>query len=105
MADRDIVLNTCLKEISTYQIIITDKLHMMIFCYLTKTPCITLSNYNYKIVGVYQWIKDCSYIKHIDKLDQLDETIEYLTSMSKEDRYSVTIDDKFDDLVKLIESV
>ena len=30
----------------------------MIFATITNTPCIVFSNYNYKVEGVYQWIKN-----------------------------------------------
>lgn len=47
-----------LKEFATSKIVITDRLHGMIFATITNTPCIVFSNYNYKVEGVYQWIKN-----------------------------------------------
>ena len=46
--------------------VITDRLHGMIFAFITGTPCIVLPNNNYKIEGCYRWIKDCGYIHFID---------------------------------------
>lgn len=52
------------------QIVITDRLHGMIFCAITKTPCIVFQNSNHKIVGTYnKWIKGVEYIKLIDQTD------------------------------------
>lgn len=51
------VLNK-IKEFSTSEIVITDRLHGMIFAAITDTPCIVFGNYNYKVEGVYQWIKN-----------------------------------------------
>jgi len=42
--------------------VITDRLHGMIFCFITKTPCIVLPNNNYKVEKCYEWIKECGYI-------------------------------------------
>ena len=42
--------------------IITDRLHGMIFAFITCTPAIVFSNSNYKIEGCYDWIKECGYI-------------------------------------------
>lgn len=49
--------------------VITDRLHGMIFAFITGTPCIVLPNNNYKIEGCYNWIKDCGYIHFIDDND------------------------------------
>lgn len=42
--------------------VITDRLHGMIFAFITGTPCIVFPNNNYKIEGCYNWIKGCGYI-------------------------------------------
>lgn len=47
-----------IKEFAKSKLIITDRLHGMIFATITNTPCVVLGNYNYKVEGVYQWIKD-----------------------------------------------
>lgn len=47
-----------LKEFASSELVITDRLHGMIFATITNTPCIVFSNYNYKVEGVYQWIKN-----------------------------------------------
>lgn len=47
-----------LKEFAQAKLVITDRLHGMVFATLTNTPCIVFSNYNYKVEGVYQWIKE-----------------------------------------------
>lgn len=44
------------------ELVITDRLHGMIFCYITNTPCLVFSNSNHKIEATYQWIKDNSNI-------------------------------------------
>lgn len=52
---------------SNSALVITDRIHGMIFSYLTQTPCIALSNYNHKVKSEYNWIKDCNYIHFIDE--------------------------------------
>ena len=61
------IVNSKLKEFSKYKIVVTDRLHGMIFAYITKTPCIVYENTSYKIKGVYSWIKQCGYIKMHDE--------------------------------------
>lgn len=59
-------------EFSKYNLIITDRLHGMIFSYLTNTPCIALDNISKKVSGVYEWIDKCNYIKCIDEFNEVD---------------------------------
>lgn len=51
-----------LKEFAHYEIVITDRLHAMVFCALTGTPCVVLNNISKKVSGVYEWIKYLPYI-------------------------------------------
>lgn len=55
-----------LERISSSEIVVTDRLHGMIFCYITDTPCIVLSGSNHKIRGCYEWIKNVPFIRLID---------------------------------------
>lgn len=63
-----------LKEVSNFEVIITDRLHGMIFSYITFTPCISLDNSTGKSAGTYHdWLtnvksvffveSDCNYIE------------------------------------------
>jgi pyruvyl transferase EpsI len=52
-----------LKNISKYEIVITDRLHGMIFSVITKTSCIVIKSYNHKISSSYNWFKHLDYIK------------------------------------------
>lgn len=55
--------------------VVTDRLHGMIFAFITGTPCIVLPNNNYKIEGCYSWIKECGYIHYIDNHTSIDDVI------------------------------
>lgn len=60
---REDIIYQKLLEFSGARLVITDRLHGMIFCYLTNTPCLVFGNYNHKVFGTYEWIKDTNYIK------------------------------------------
>lgn len=64
--NKNIILKSFLNKISQSQLIITDRLHGMIFAYITGTPAIVFSNSNHKVKYCYEWIKNCGYIKYID---------------------------------------
>ena len=63
---REFFLNKKLDEFAKAEIVITDRLHGMIFATITGTPCIAFDNLSNKVSGVYEWIMDQSYVKCID---------------------------------------
>lgn len=48
------------------KLIVTDRLHGMVFAALAGTPCIALGNCSGKVKAVHQWIEGLDYIKYID---------------------------------------
>jgi exopolysaccharide biosynthesis predicted pyruvyltransferase EpsI/glycosyltransferase involved in cell wall biosynthesis len=56
-------LDKKLEEYSSARLVITDRLHSMIFAAVTGTPCIAFDNLTGKVKGVYEWIKHLEYIK------------------------------------------
>lgn len=58
-----------LHEFARAKVVVTNRLHAMIFATITGTPCIALDNISHKISGVYEWIKDIPYIKCINNVD------------------------------------
>lgn len=49
----------------TTDLVVTDRLHGMIFAYITGTPALVFPNNNGKIEGCFKWIENCGYIKII----------------------------------------
>lgn len=68
------------------KLVITDRLHGMIFCAITKTPCIAIDNSTRKVSGVYnKWLKNFSMIKLAEDLssDYLIKLIEELMEVEQ----------------------
>lgn len=55
------------------ELVITDRLHGMIFCAITGTPCIVINSKSPKVRGCYEWIKDLPYIQFCDDVSQIAE--------------------------------
>ena len=55
---RNIILNGFFKRLSKYNMVITDRLHGMIFSYINNVPCACVDNVSKKISGSYYWIAD-----------------------------------------------
>lgn len=52
------------------KVVVTDRLHCMIFCVITGTPCVAIDNSNKKISGVYdQWLNEISWVKFATDVD------------------------------------
>ena len=53
-------------QFSRAELVITDRLHGMIFCAITGTPCIVVDSMSPKVRGCYEWIKNLDYIRFAD---------------------------------------
>ncbi len=103
--DRKNEFNKLLKKFSKAELVITDRLHGMIFAAITHTPCIAFSNYNYKVKGVYEWIKCISNIVFLDNINSFSSDLVF-DLISDEDKYINEWDNilnKFEPLIKLLQ--
>jgi pyruvyl transferase EpsI len=50
------------------EVVITDRLHGMIFCYITGTPALVFLNNNHKVKSSYFWINDAPHIRLVEDL-------------------------------------
>lgn len=72
---RQKVVESKFDEFRKAKLVITDRLHGMIFSAITSTPCIALGNYNHKIESSFEWLKSQGYIKFIKSIDELEDAI------------------------------
>lgn len=52
------------------ELVITDRLHGMIFCYITGTPALVFLNNNHKVKSSYSWIHTAPHIKLVEDLSE-----------------------------------
>lgn len=96
LADKEGTLKRKLEQIMHAGIVVTDRLHGMIFAAITGTPCIALDNYNHKIRETYNWLEHLPYILYITDLSMLEQCIGELMVIS-ECRYDgKKINEKYD---------
>lgn len=67
-----------LREFSRARIVVTDRLHAMVFAAITGTPCVAFDNSSKKVSGVYEWIKYLDYITVVDNYSDAKVNIELL---------------------------
>ena len=78
-----------MQEFCGAELVITDRLHGMVFAALTGTPCIVFSNYNHKVKGTYDWISYLPYIRHVETSEEAEKAIPELLAL-KECRFDNT---------------
>lgn len=78
-----------LSEFASAKLVITDRLHGMIFSAVTGTPCIALDNNNHKVKGTYDWIENLSYIRFANTCDEATALISDLLEL-KDCKYDNT---------------
>jgi pyruvyl transferase EpsI len=59
-----------LDEFAKSKLVITDRLHGMIFSAITGTPCIVFANSNGKVEAEYQWIQSLPYIRFVSHIGE-----------------------------------
>jgi len=69
--EREQIINAKLDEFSKARLVITDRLHAMIFCALSGTPCIVINSRSHKVKGCYEWIEHLEYIKFADDIKDI----------------------------------
>jgi pyruvyl transferase EpsI len=62
-------------EFAHARLVITDRLHGMIFAAITGTACIALDNRSGKVSGSYEFIKDLDYIRFLASPDGIEQLI------------------------------
>lgn len=94
-----------IEEFASVELVITDRLHGMVFAAIAGTPCIALTNCNYKIEGVYEWIKNNEYVRYIEDVSQIDNVIEELLKKKDAIYDNSSLQSEYEKLKELIQEV
>lgn len=95
-------LNKKICQFQKYKMVVTDRLHGMVFAYLSNTPCLVLQNKSYKVKGVYEWLKNANYITLANN-DNMIEISDKLLNL-KEKANDQNLKDNYKELINLIKN-
>lgn len=98
ISERNCELEKKFDEFRSAKLVITDRLHGMIFCAITGTPCIVVNSKSPKVKGCYEWIKHLEYIKFADSISDIRKLYEEIPD--KEFLYDNTCFDKYREVLK-----
>lgn len=65
-----------LDKISRAEVVVTDRLHAMIFCVVTGTPCVAFDNVSGKLAGTYDWLRTHNHVALCHGEEHLEECVE-----------------------------
>jgi len=80
--EREAVVEAKFEQFRNAELVITDRLHGMIFSAITSTPCIALGNYNHKIESSFEWLKNQGYIRFLKSTEDIEANIVELKEKS-----------------------
>ncbi|MDR0127787.1 polysaccharide pyruvyl transferase family protein [Priestia megaterium] len=101
----DIELDKIWNNFKKSKVVVTDRLHGMIFCAITRTPCLVLPNSNHKIAGTYyQWLSDLKYIRFIEKYDErlIIDSIDELYNIDVTSSEKLNLREKYEPLLEAL---
>lgn len=99
---RDKELENIFSEFQSSKLVITDRLHGMLFAAITGTPCIAFNNSSKKVEGVYEWIKYLDYVKCVQTIEEAMETMPKLLEKDNCQYSSKPLQKKFDEMADII---
>ncbi|WP_270504838.1 polysaccharide pyruvyl transferase family protein [Eubacterium limosum] len=102
LKQRDKELDNIFSKFQNAKLVITDRLHGMLFAAITGTPCIAFNNSSKKVEGVYEWIKYLDYVKCVQTIEEAREIIPKLLKKEKCRYSSKPLQKKFDEMANII---
>lgn len=102
LSERKAELEKKYREFKRARLVVTDRLHGMVFCAITGTPCIALGNYNHKVKGVYEWIENLNYIRFLDDCRDIQKYIPELLSLEECSYENDLIKSRFSQITTLL---
>ena len=64
-----VVLDTIAKH-GCFRVVLTDRLHGMVFSIIARTPCVVLRNCDHKLAGMYQTVSAWPYVRFAENLQE-----------------------------------
>lgn len=108
LVNREDRIKRLLNQYASCKLVITDRLHGMIFSAITNTPCIAFDNIYHKVSGVYKaWLSECSHISFVSECSE-DVLLELIQDKldAKYKEYDAQIyKEKFKELTKLVKEL
>lgn len=91
-----------MQEFAGAKLVITDRLHGMVFAAITGTPCIAFSNNNHKVKGTYEWIRYLPYIRYAESVEDVEKYLPELLAMENCEYDNAPLMPYFDKIAEVV---
>lgn len=102
MGDGERAVLSKLDEFRSARLVITDRIHGMLFATITGTPCLAMDNSNGKVGFEYGWLRDLPYTRFASDPAQIPGHVEELLEVGETRFPAEDFLSKFDVLINLI---
>ncbi|MCI7380919.1 MAG: glycosyltransferase [Hungatella hathewayi] len=69
-------------KFSNSKLVITDRLHGVIFSYITNTPCVALANFNHKVKSTSTMLSKYGNVEYLEDFSKIDEAINQVLNIN-----------------------
>lgn len=102
---RDTMVQRKLRQFASYRFIVTDRLHGMIYSYITGTPCIVFDNKTRKVSGTYQaWLRESDSILFIGESLNINVVDEFIMRNRLSIKKDMSLNQYFKELTEIIKN-
>ncbi|MBQ4135216.1 MAG: polysaccharide pyruvyl transferase family protein [Methanocorpusculum sp.] len=98
LSERKQELDSIFQTFSSAKLVITDRLHGMLFAVITGTPCIAMNQVSGKVAGVYEWIKDLEYVSFVEDVSEIVKEADRLLRLPTQKYNPEFLNDEFEQL-------
>lgn len=84
--NREEKVSEALDTVASAEVIVTDRLHCMIFCILTNTPCVVFDNITGKLTETLKWLPMCGNIVQCQRINEIEEAVKKVTAAKSDNQ-------------------
>lgn len=87
------------------KVVVTDRLHGMIFSLITHTPCIILGNNHHKVKETYKTLSDCNYLHYAENVVDVERLLKTIYNDDENDYFKPDYTECFNVVSEIIRDV
>lgn len=103
--NRDAILESKWEEFRSAEVVVTDRLHGMIFSAITGTPCVALDNVSRKVSQGYEWIRHIKNIRVASSVDEVPTLVDEVLTAGPCRYDRIPLDPYYEEMKAAIRSV
>ncbi len=105
LPNRESVTKATLELWASSKIVITDRLHGLVFAAITGTPCIAFANCNHKVKGTYEYLKSLPYVAFAETIDEFETALNRLIEIENKEYDNTCLESYFKNMESIIKKL